>query len=160
MKAPTGIALVIALLALDQLSKFVVEKNLPLQSPLEVLPVLSLYRTHNTGIAFSLFSGIGDVPLIVLTLAITAFVIWLWTQSTAQQNWVRTGYAFIIGGALGNLIDRVRLGHVVDFILVHAGEWSFAVFNLADSFITVGASLVVLGEVLAWRRQGRPGGTS
>lgn len=160
MKAPTGIALVIALLALDQLSKFVVEKNLPLQSPLEVLPVLSLYRTHNTGIAFSLFSGVGDVPLIVLTLAITAFVIWLWTQSTAQQYWVRTGYAFVIGGALGNLIDRVRLGHVVDFILVHAGEWSFAVFNLADSFITVGASLVVLSEVLAWRRQGRAGGTS
>ena len=64
----------------------------------------------------------------------------------------RVGFALVIGGAIGNLIDRVRLGHVIDYILFHTPVWSFAVFNLADAFITVGAMLVVLEEFLEARR--------
>jgi signal peptidase II len=65
----------------------------------------------------------------------------------------RLGFALIVGGAIGNLIDRVTLGYVIDYFLFHTSTWSFAVFNLADAFITVGAGLVVLQEVLDWRRE-------
>lgn len=153
MKNSTGVFVIFILLALDQMSKLAVEHYLPLRQSVDLLPVLALYRTHNTGIAFSLFAGVGDLPLILLTLAITGFVVFLWTRSGSDRFFLRAGYALIIGGAIGNLIDRVRLGHVVDFILFHVGNWSFAVFNLADSFITVGAMLVVLGEFLEHKQE-------
>ncbi len=153
MKTRTGIFLVLVLLALDQASKLAVEHYLPLRQSIDLLPVLALYRTHNTGIAFSLFSGVGDLPLIILTMLITGVVIFLWVRSEPDRLLLRAGYACIIGGAIGNLIDRLRLGHVVDFILFHVGDWSFAVFNLADSFITIGAILVVLGEFLEHRHE-------
>ncbi len=63
------------------------------------------------------------------------------------------GFALIVGGAVGNLIDRAVYGHVIDYILFHTPVWSFAVFNLADAFITVGAVAVLLEEFLGWRRQ-------
>jgi signal peptidase II len=68
----------------------------------------------------------------------------------------RAGFALIVGGALGNLIDRSVYGHVIDYILFHTPSWSFAVFNLADAFISVGAVLVILDEFVGWRRQTRP----
>ena len=58
----------------------------------------------------------------------------------------------VLGGALGNLIDRIVHGHVIDFILLHTANWSFAIFNFADSFITVGAALIVFDEIIEWRR--------
>ena len=70
---------------------------------------------------------------------------------TAGQVLARIGFALIIGGAIGNLIDRAVYGHVIDYILFHTPVWSFAVFNLADAFITVGAVLVVCEEFLVWR---------
>lgn len=154
MNRLSGLALVALLIALDQLSKYWVEANLPLQQPVDLLPVLALFRTYNTGIAFSLLAGTGDLFLIAISLAICGFVLWLWARSDTGQNWARFGYAFVIGGALGNLIDRLRLGHVIDFILFHTGNWSFAVFNLADSFITIGAALIIINEVIDARRGG------
>jgi signal peptidase II len=145
-------ALVPVLVAFDQVTKHLVETGLPLQQPVPVMPFLSMFRTYNTGIAFSFLSGLDDMALVALTLAISAFIVFLWYRSDARQLWARIGYAFVLGGALGNLIDRVRLGHVVDFILVHTQSWSFAVFNLADSFITVGAMLIILDEFLEARR--------
>lgn len=154
MSRLTGLTLVLLLIALDQLSKFWVESYLPLQQPLDLLPVLALFRTYNTGIAFSLLAGTGDLFLIAISLAICGFIAWLWARSETDRNWARLGYAFVIGGALGNLIDRLRFGHVIDFILFHAGDWSFAVFNLADSFITIGAALILFEEVLNARNGG------
>ncbi len=156
MNRLTGLILVLLLIALDQLSKFWVEANLPLHQPVDLLPVLALFRTYNTGIAFSLLAGTGDLFLIAISLAICGFVAWLWARSEPGQSWARLGYAFVIGGALGNLIDRLRFGHVIDFILFHTGNWSFAVFNLADSFITIGAALILINEVLDARRGGAP----
>jgi signal peptidase II len=78
-------------------------------------------------------------------------VLFLWSRSPKDQVWAQLGYAFVVGGAVGNLIDRLRFGHVVDFILFHTPNWSFAVFNFADSFITIGAALIVLQELLDMR---------
>jgi len=143
--------LVGGLIALDQISKALVEANLPMQEKIDVLPFLALFRTFNTGIAFSFLSGMDDLALSVLTLAITGLVLFLWSRSPKDQVWAQLGYASVVGGAVGNLIDRLRFGHVVDFILFHTPNWSFAVFNFADSFITIGAALIVLQELLDMR---------
>ena len=147
-----GFAVVAALTGLDQAVKYAVETMLPFQQPVPVLPFLSWFRTWNEGIAFSLLSFLDDQLLSVLTVAISGFVLWLWLNAERERTLAHAGYALVLGGAIGNLIDRVWYGHVVDFVLLHAGNWSFAVFNLADSFITVGAILIVLDELLAWRR--------
>lgn len=145
-------AVVVLAVALDQWIKFMVETRLPMHQPVDILPFLALYRTHNTGIAFSLLSDFGSVGLVAVTLGVVGFVAWIAARTDPAQVLARLGFALIVGGALGNLIDRVWHGHVVDYILFHLPGWSFAVFNLADAFITVGAGLVILDEVLAWRR--------
>src|SRR5690606_17145867 len=106
-----------------------------------------------TGIAFSMLSSFGDTGLIVISVAVIAFMLWLASRSTADQWVARIGFTLVIGGAIGNLIDRWVYGHVIDYIYFHTPVWSFAVFNLADVFITMGAALVVLEEFLGWRRQ-------
>jgi signal peptidase II len=149
-----GVFVFIGLLAflLDQLSKFWVEASLTYREVVPVAPLLSMYRVYNEGIAFSMFDGFEEWGLIALAIVVLIFISMLW-QSTEPSRWMsRLGYALIWGGALGNVIDRAFRGHVVDFILVHTESWSFAIFNIADSFITVGAGLVILDEFLAWRR--------
>jgi signal peptidase II len=146
-------AVVVALaIVLDQWIKYMVETGLAMHIPVDVLPFLALYRTHNTGIAFSLLSDFGSVGLVAVTLAVVAFVVWIAIRTDKAQWLARFGFALIVGGALGNLIDRVWHGHVIDYVLFHLPNWSFAVFNLADAFISVGAALVILDEFILWRR--------
>ncbi|MFC5386284.1 signal peptidase II [Aquamicrobium segne] len=149
---------VLALLAivLDQWIKYGVETSLPFQEKIDILPFLALFRTFNTGIAFSMLSSFGDTGLIVLSLAVSAFIVYMAIRSEPHQIFARLGFALILGGAIGNVIDRVLYGHVVDYILFHTQSWSFAVFNLADAFISVGAAMVVLEEFITWRRQPPP----
>nr|MCU0790455.1 signal peptidase II [Nitratireductor sp.] len=108
MNRITGALLVLLFVAVDQISKYLVETGLPLQEPVQLLPVLSLFRTYNTGIAFSFLSGLDDTLLVLLTLAISGVILYLWWRSEPRQIWARLGYAFVLGGAIGNLIDRVR----------------------------------------------------
>ncbi len=145
--------LVAVAVALDQWIKYLVETKLAMHEQVDILPFLALYRTYNTGIAFSMLSSFGDTGLIVVSLAVIAFVLYLASRSAGDQWFARIGFALIIGGAIGNLIDRAVYGHVIDYILFHTPAWSFAVFNLADAFITVGAIMVLLEEFLGWRRQ-------
>ena len=144
--------LVVGAIALDQWIKHLVETGLVLHEKVDVLPFLALYRTYNTGIAFSMLAGVGDIGLIVIALAVVAFVLFLAAKSEADRHLARFGFALIVGGAVGNLIDRMMHGHVIDYVLFHTPVWSFAVFNLADAFITVGAGLVILDELIVWRR--------
>ena len=150
-----SIALIAAIL--DQWIKYLVETGLPMHVPVPVLPFLALFRTHNTGIAFSMLSDLGSVGLIAITLAVIAFIFVIALRSDPAQRLARFGFALIIGGALGNLVDRIWHGYVVDYILFHLPSWSFAVFNLADVFISIGAAFVVLEEFLIWRRTRRAG---
>lgn len=143
---------------LDQWIKYLVETRLVLHEQVDILPFLALYRTYNTGIAFSMLSSFGDTGLIVVSLAVIAFVLYLASRSTRDQWLARLGFALIIGGAIGNLIDRATYGHVIDYILFHTPVWSFAVFNLADAFITIGAVAVLLEEFFGWRSQQKDAG--
>ncbi|PWK70678.1 signal peptidase II [Aminobacter sp. AP02] len=161
MKSVAFYGLVTALaVALDQWIKILVEANLVMHEKVDVLPFLALFRTYNTGIAFSMFSNVGDTGLIALTAIVIALVTYLAIRTTPQQVISRFGFALIVGGALGNLIDRTVYGHVIDYILFHTPVWSFAIFNLADAFISIGAALVVLDEFLSWRRGRRETTTS
>jgi signal peptidase II len=137
--------------AADQAIKQWVESSLPLQEKVDMLPFLALYRTYNTGIAFSMFESVGGLGLIAISAAVILFVLFLAVRTPPHQVVARIGFALIVGGALGNIIDRAVHGYVIDYILFHTPVWSFAVFNLADALISVGAVLVLIEELLAWR---------
>ncbi len=142
----------------DQIIKYLVETGMDYQQQIDLLPFLALFRVHNNGIAFSMLSGLHDLALIGLTVIVIGFVSYLW-WSTASARWIsRFGFALIIGGAIGNLIDRSLHGYVVDYILFHLPSWSFAVFNLADAYISIGAALVVIEEIFVWLRDRRARG--
>lgn len=145
--------LVVITVIIDQWIKLLVETELVMHDKVDLLPFLALFRTYNTGVAFSMFSWIGDKGLILLSLAVVAFVLYLAARTRPDQIAARAGFALIVGGAIGNLIDRSFYGHVIDYILFHTPVWSFAVFNLADVFITVGAGLVLFEEFFGSRRQ-------
>lgn len=136
----------------DQFIKLWVEVAMPLHSRIDLLPFLSLLHAQNTGIAFSFLSNLGAGWLSIITIAIVVFITAMALRTDPKQVFARLGFALIIGGAVGNLIDRAMRGYVVDYVYFYTPSWSFAIFNLADAFITVGAGLVILDEFLAWRR--------
>ena len=153
MKRPaTALAVIGMIVGIDQAIKYGVERMMAYQQAIDLLPFFALYRTHNQGIAFSMLWGIGPVVLIAISLGVIAFVLWLWRSSPAERVISHIGFALVIGGAIGNLIDRAILGFVIDYFLFHTPVWSFAVFNLADAAITIGAGLIILDELLVWRR--------
>ncbi|MFD0917072.1 signal peptidase II [Pseudahrensia aquimaris] len=150
---PWTVALIVGLIVVDQVSKWATEAYLPLQEAINLVSILSLYRTYNTGIAFSMFDWAGATGLIVLALVVVLLMIYLWSKVPAARWLSHLGFALIIAGAIGNLIDRSLWGHVIDMVLLHTQTWAFAVFNLADAFISVGAAAIILDEILAMRRK-------
>jgi len=145
-------AVVLVAVLLDQAIKAIVEAWLPLHEQVDVLPFLALLHARNTGVAFSFFSGVDGFWLSLMVLGIIVFIAVLAMRTDSAQFFARLGFALIIGGALGNLIDRAVRGFVVDYVYFHTPVWSFAIFNLADAFITVGAGLVIIEELLSLRR--------
>ena len=139
-----GLGTIGLILVLDQAGKAIAEARLPLAEAVPVLPILDLYRVHNTGIAFSLLAGYGGLALIALTLAISVGVLIFWWRADEGGRLAAIGYGLIVGGALGNLVDRIFRGHVVDFLLLHLGDWTLFVFNLADAALTLGPIVLLL----------------
>lgn len=154
MKRPLTAGFVIALVVvIDQVVKRLVERFMDYGEVIDIIPYFALYRTHNEGIAFSMLWGLGPAWLVAISIGVAGFVLWLWWSSGHDRLVGHFGFALILGGAIGNLIDRAVLGYVIDYFLFHTQTWSFAVFNLADAAITVGAGLVILDEFLSWRRE-------
>jgi len=158
------LAIAAVVIALDQIGKHLAAALLELHEPLEVMPFLNLTLAHNTGAAFSfLADGAGWQRwfFVVLALAVSVVIV-RWLQRLGSgERWSGIALSLILGGALGNVIDRVFLGHVIDFIDVYyvAGtcmplfqplptakglQCHFAAFNLADSAISVGAVMMVV----------------
>lgn len=149
-----NVILVAVAVIADQAIKALVVATMDLGEAIEVLPFLALYHARNTGIAFSMFAGFGDVGLSLLSAVVLAVVLYLWVKTPPERRFLHLGLAIIVGGAIGNLIDRVRLGYVVDYIYFHTPVWDFAVFNLADAFITVGAVVILIEEFILAPRRG------
>jgi signal peptidase II len=141
----------LAIVLLDQVTKLWILANFELYERVEVMPMLDITRLHNTGAAFSFLAGAGGWQrwfFITLGLVVSGLVIaWLARLPLKGRGWLAAALALVVGGALGNVIDRVWLGYVVDFISVHYGEWYFPAFNVADSAISVGA-VILLAESL------------
>lgn len=141
-----------AVMLSDQISKQLVIRSIERFESVPVLPVLNWVHMHNTGAAFSMLSHLPPWVFVILGVGVSVgILVWLRRNATGQRL-VASGLSLILGGALGNVIDRVRLGHVTDFIDFHLGDWHFAAFNVADSAITVGAGLLILDMLLDMRR--------
>ena len=157
MTAPRlGALLAAATLALDQASKLwlLFASDLPLRGPVRLAPVLELVTVWNRGISYGLFqqhSALGRWLLVAVSLA-AAVGLSLW-MIRASSRFVAAALGLIVGGALGNAIDRVAYGAVFDFVHFHVGAWSWYVFNVADAAIVAGvAGLLYDGLVLERRR--------
>ncbi len=142
---------------LDQATKALVRARFELFDSVPVLPgFFNLTRIHNTGAAYGMLNGtdLPGKPLILSIVAAAALVaLVLYAASLpAEQRITRSGLALIIGGAAGNLIDRVTAGYVVDFVDVFVGTWHFWAFNVADAAITVGVVLMLLDLIGVGRR--------
>ena len=142
------LALSLAVILLDQLTKwFVASRMAPFES-VYVLPVFNIALLHNTGAAFSMLasaSGWQRWLFVSLALVVAGFIsAWLARMPASGSRWSAVGLALVAGGAVGNVIDRLVQGYVVDFLQFHWQGWYFPAFNAADSAITVGAAILVL----------------
>ncbi|KQZ55674.1 signal peptidase II [Lysobacter sp. Root559] len=143
----------VVVIVLDQLSKWWVLSSLPEYTAIPVIEgVWNWYRTYNTGAAFSFLSDAGGWQkyfFVVLAVAISALLA-SWLRRTERADWkTALPYALVIGGALGNVLDRLMHGHVVDFIQWHWGDHYWPAFNLADSAIVAGAVGIALVGLFA-----------
>lgn len=138
--------------ALDQLTKWLVRVRVPLHDSVQVIPnLLDITHVRNTGAAFGFLNGV-DFPgktLLIAVVAIVALIgVALYSGTLSNQQLLpRLGMALIIGGAAGNLIDRIIIGSVVDFVDAYWGTFHFWAFNVADSAITVGVAFMILDMI-------------
>lgn len=146
------LAIAAAIVLLDQGTKALVVHYLPEYDSLWLLPWLNLTSLRNTGAAFSMFTNAPGLVFIGLAAAVSiGILVWLYRHPQAPKL-EALAFSLIMGGAVGNAIDRGVHGYVIDFIDFHIGAWHFAAFNIADSAITVGAGLLLLDAVLQYRR--------
>ncbi|HSS70116.1 MAG TPA: signal peptidase II [Casimicrobiaceae bacterium] len=141
----------IAVVAIDQATKFVIEAHFRPGEQQVITSFFSLLLAFNTGAAFSFMRDAEGSRYVLSAVAVAAAVVIVWLLRRGGNRSYCAGLALILGGALGNLWDRIELGHVVDFLLFHWRDWYYPAFNVADSAITVGAALLILD---AFRRRG------
>ena len=143
-----------AVVVIDQLSKLVAMRQLVEHQPVSVLPGFNLTLTYNPGAAFSILDSGGWQRwlLSALALGVSVYIIDILRTLPRDRNWSALGFALVLGGAVGNLIDRLYLSEVVDFFVVYYERWYWPAFNVADSAICVGASVLVVVAYTDWRR--------
>ena len=147
-----GIA--VAVVLLDQITKTLITRSFQLNDVRTITPFFDLVRAHNTGAAFSFLAGATGWQrwfFIGLGAVAAVFIVWLLARHGGQRLFC-WALSLILGGAIGNVVDRILHGHVVDFIQVHWGGAYFPSFNVADSAISVGAALLILDELLRIRK--------
>jgi len=156
-RAIIWLALALVVAVLDQMTKLMVVDNLMLYQRIPVLPFFDFVLLHNTGAAFSflsdaagwqnwLFTGVAAIVSVGITW-------WLVTLPRTGRKVLAIGLALVLGGAIGNLIDRVLYGYVVDFLLFYYRDWSYPAFNIADSAITCGVVLILFDGVILEKRR-------
>lgn len=134
-------------LILDQASKLAVDANMQLHDSIPLLPYFNLYYAHNTGAAFSFLAQAGGWQrwlFAALALVVSGVIgVWL-TKLQRHETLLATALSLVLGGAIGNLIDRVAYGYVIDFLDVYYQDWHWPAFNIADSAICIGVALMLL----------------
>lgn len=154
-----GLGIAAVILLLDQIVKYVMIQMLNLRDAgeISIMPIFSLTWTENRGVSMGFFTADTDAmrwALVAMTAAISVFVGWWLWRERARPDAFALG--LVLGGAIGNIIDRVRFGYVVDYADFHIGAWRpFLVFNLADAAITIGV-LILLARALLLREKAAP----
>lgn len=141
-----------AVMLLDQITKRLVEKHLDWYDVWPMVPGFNLVHMRNTGAAFSILSDAPPIFFILLGVAVSVGILWWLRKNPSGQTVLVVGLSLILGGALGNVIDRATRGYVVDFLDFYAFGWHYPSFNVADIAITIGAGLLILDMVLESRR--------
>ncbi|WP_291513527.1 signal peptidase II [Abyssibacter sp.] len=141
-----------AIILLDQVTKQLVFRSLLKYERIELLPILNLTHLHNTGAAFSMFAEFPPWVFIVLGVAVSVWILWWLRNHPRDEHLLAVALCLVLGGALGNVIDRAARGYVVDFIDFHWQTWHYPAFNVADIAITLGALMLVLDMLLSSRR--------
>jgi len=141
--------IVAVLVAIDQLTKYLLAAAIPLNTGISIIPgFFNLIHVHNTGGAFSLFAAPGhpwrQYVFMALTVLVVVAIAYAYGKVGKRDNWTRIAYICIAGGAVGNLIDRVRFGYVIDFLDFYAGQYHWPAFNVADSAISTGAVMLLV----------------
>jgi signal peptidase II len=150
MRHPTGAVLALAVLMLDQATKWLALQGLDPFSPVAVTPFFNLVLVWNRGVSFGMFAGSGAWLLTLMAAGIGAFlIVWLYRE---PRGVTRAALWLILAGAVGNVIDRVRFGAVVDFLDFHAFGYHWPAFNVADSAIVIGAGLILLDSLVLSQR--------
>jgi signal peptidase II len=139
--------IVVGIFLLDQCTKLIASAYLNYAEPLTLLPFFSLTLLHNTGAAFSLLADAGGWQqwlFLVLAIGVTGYSVWS-LRDPDLCKWMQAGFVLLIPGAIGNAVDRIAFGYVVDFLHFHLGNWSFPAFNIADTSITLAAGCLLIG---------------
>lgn len=160
-RSSLGLVSAALVLVADQVSKYIIVEQVmrppgALETPfastrvINVLPVFDLQLSWNPGISFSLFnSGAQSTVAILLVVQIALSIALTWLLLRTPGRWMQLALGLILGGALGNILDRATIGAVIDFLLFHWEDWLFPTFNLADSAISVGAGMWLLDAIFA-----------
>jgi len=151
------IAVVIAIV--DQVTKWAIVEWVPLYGKVPINSFMNLTHQQNAGAAFSFLADAGGWQrwfFVALATGVSIVIaVWIWRIRNEGQTVLSAGLALVLGGAVGNLIDRVLLGHVTDFIQVWFGNWAFPSFNIADAGISVGAALLITDAIFFSGREER-----
>jgi signal peptidase II len=151
--------LALAVVVLDQLTKMIAVEDLIRHHEVALTPFFNLTLVFNTGAAFGFLGDAGgwqNVFFISVAMAATVFIYFVVRKLKPHEKLSAAGFMLILGGAIGNVIDRVRHGYVIDFLDFHVGTWHWPAFNVADIGITVGAGLLIVDTLWgAGRRSGR-----
>lgn len=148
------VGLAVLVIILDQVTKVMAEATMAFGQRINLLPVFDLTLLYNTGAAFSFLA---DQPgwqrwfFTVVALLAIAFITYLMRKHRGETRFL-FALSLILGGAIGNLIDRVLYGHVIDFLLFYWEKWHYPAFNLADSAITIGAAVLIIDEITRLRK--------
>lgn len=142
------VVIAIVVLVADQVTKWAIIEWVPLYDRIPLNSFINLTHQKNTGAAFSFLANAGGWQrwfFVALSGGVSVFIsAWMWRIRNTGQTVLIGGLALVLGGAVGNLIDRILLGHVTDFIQVWFGSWAFPSFNIADAGISVGAALLII----------------
>lgn len=137
----------VLVIALDQLTKYLAQQNLGYHQPVNLFPSFNFTLAYNKGAAFSFLSDASGWQrwfFTVIALGVSIVIVVWMKKLTVRERWLAIALSLILGGALGNVWDRMTLGYVIDFIDVFYGDWHWPAFNIADSAISIGATMLII----------------
>lgn len=149
VKNPTGLIwliLTVIVFAVDIASKFLIHSTFKPYESIHLLPFFSIKYARNTGAAFSILEGQRWL-LAIIAILISLFIIYVLYKNEREKILENFSFALILGGALGNLLDRLYYGYVIDFIDVNFGNWHYPTFNIADCAICIGIMFFIMGNI-------------